>query len=349
MFLNTPQNPVFGGHFRVQARSSVQSLPITFASETPSVCVLDPSIPVLPHSEQVDFVGAGVCTIDASQAGTATYGPASAELSFTVARANQSFHFTSSPGPHKVGDSYVPSASVGDAGNAAVFSVDPGSAGVCSLSPDGTTVTYLAVGVCTIDANEDGSADYNPAPQRSQAVNVDPSRQAIVFTSTPPAGATYGGSYVLSATGGASGNPVVFTVAPATAGNCSLAADGVTVGFIGAGTCTIRANQAGNANYDAAPQESQSFTIARAAQTITVSSAPSSGTVGGSGFIVASGGASGNALSYKVDTSSTANACKISGSTVTYKKSGTCMIDINQAGNGSYTAAPEIQVTITVS
>jgi hypothetical protein len=34
---------------------------------------------------------------------------------------------------------------------------------------------------------------------------------------------------------------------------------------------------------------------------------------------------------------------------VTYKKQGTCLIDINQAGNANYTAAPQIQVTITVS
>ena len=36
-----------------------------------------------------------------------------------------------------------------------------------------------------------------------------------------------------------------------------------------AGTCTIDANQAGNANYNAAPQVSRAFTIAKGNQTIT--------------------------------------------------------------------------------
>jgi large repetitive protein len=38
-----------------------------------------------------------------------------------------------------------------------------------------------------------------------------PLAQAITFTSSPPPGAIVGGSYSVSATGGASGNPVVFS------------------------------------------------------------------------------------------------------------------------------------------
>jgi hypothetical protein len=346
-FGSPPTDAIYGGHFRVRARSSVSSLPVTFVSATPSVCVLDTSYPVGPRSERINFVGTGTCTIDASQAGTAVYAPASAQLSFTVARADQSFHFTSSPGPHRVGDSYEPTASAGEAGNTAVFSIDPGSAGICSLSADGTTVTYLTTGACTIDATEAGNADYNPA-NRSQTVTVNPGPQAVSFTTTPVSPA-YGASYLPSATGGASGNPVVFSVAPGSASNCSLGSDGVTVTFTGAGGCTIRADQAGNANYDPAPQVTQSFVIAKASQTITIVSAPSSGTVGGSGTIVASGGGSDNQLTYKLDSSSTLGACKLSGSTVSYLKQGTCVIDINQAGNSNYTAAGQAQVTITIS
>ena len=44
---------------------------------------------------------------------------------------------------------------------------------------------------------------------------------------------------------------------------------GSTVSLVGAGTCTINANQAGNGSYQAAPQVQQSFTVSRGTQTIT--------------------------------------------------------------------------------
>ena len=38
----------------------------------------------------------------------------------------------------------------------------------------------------------------------------------------------------------------------------------------------------------------------------------------------------------------------MSGTTVTYTAAGSCVIDANQAGNGKYAAAPQVQRTITV-
>ncbi len=61
----------------------------------------------------------------------------------------------------------------------------------------------------------------------------------------------------MAATGGASGNPVTFSSGAPTV--CSIS--GATVSFTGAGTCTIAANQAGNADYLSAPQVTQSFTV----------------------------------------------------------------------------------------
>ncbi len=82
--------------------------------------------------------------------------------------------------------------------------------------------------------------------------------QQITFTSTAPASATVGGvSYTVAATGGASGNPVTFSSGAPTV--CSIS--GATVSFTGAGTCTIDADQAGNADYLSAPQVTQSFTV----------------------------------------------------------------------------------------
>jgi hypothetical protein len=84
--------------------------------------------------------------------------------------------------------------------------------------------------------------------------------QVITFTSTAPTGATVGGpSYPVTATGGASGNPVTFIIDSLAASVCTIA--GAVVSFTGAGTCTIDANQDGNAEYQTASQVQQSFAV----------------------------------------------------------------------------------------
>ena len=39
----------------------------------------------------------------------------------------------------------------------------------------------------------------------------------------------------------------------------------------------------------------------------------------------------------------------MSGTVLTFGRTGTCVIDANQAGNDDYTAAPQVQRTITVT
>ncbi len=91
------------------------------------------------------------------------------------------------------------------------------------------------------------------------AIHVGKGDQTITFTSTAPAEATVGGpTYTVTATA-TSGLPVMFTIDAAASSVCSIS--GSTVSFTAAGTCVIDANQAGNANYNAAPQVQQSFAV----------------------------------------------------------------------------------------
>ncbi|EER60540.1 putative outer membrane adhesin like protein [Acidovorax delafieldii 2AN] len=116
------------------------------------------------------------------------------------------------------------------------------------------------------------------------------SPQAITYTSTAPAAAKVGGSYTVTATGGASGNSVVFTIDPSASAVCSVA--GATVSLTGIGTCTINANQAGNASYDPAPQVQQSFAVA--ARPLPVAAADNYTTTRNTPLIVAAPGVLGN-------------------------------------------------------
>src|SRR5690606_7800768 len=81
-------------------------------------------------------------------------------------------------------------------------------------------------------------------------------------TSPAPTSAVVGGEYTPTATGGASGNPVRFSIDDATADACTI--DAGTVSLVAAGTCTVNADQAGDANHEAAAQAHQTFTIVKA-------------------------------------------------------------------------------------
>jgi len=97
--------------------------------------------------------------------------------------------------------------------------------------------------------------------------------QTISFTA--PASGTVGGSATLSATGGGSGNPVVFSVdASSGSGVCNVSGvNGSTVNYTGAGSCVIDANQAGGNGYSAAPTVQRSIRVTQAQSTNLVRNA----------------------------------------------------------------------------
>ena len=85
------------------------------------------------------------------------------------------------------------------------------------------------------------------------------------------------------------------------------------------------------------------------AQTITFSSsAPTSATVGGPTYTAAASATSGLPVTLTIDSSSS-SVCSISGSVVSFLASGVCRIDANQAGNGTYAAAPQMQQSFMVN
>jgi large repetitive protein len=62
----------------------------------------------------------------------------------------------------------------------------------------------------------------------------------------------------------------------------------------------------------------------------------------------ATGGASGNPVELSIDGSSGYDVCFLNGDTLTFYNAGSCIIDANQQGNSYYSAAPEVQTTISV-
>jgi hypothetical protein len=263
---------------------------------------------------------------------------------------SQSITFTSAPPASPApGETYRVAATGGASGNPVTFTIDPPNTPICSVS--GSTVTFNQPGSCVIDANQAGNAKYQPAPQAQQTITVSSAaKQTQSITFTPPASGPVGGRAALSATGGGSGNPVVFSVDSSSgSGVCSVS--GTTVSYTAVGSCVIDANQAGNTTYADAPQVQGTINVGKIAQSITFTPPPT-GSSGGSATLSATGDGSGNPVVFSVDPASDSKVCNVSGTngtTVNYTAVGTCVIDANQKGNDTYADAPTVQGKITVN
>jgi endonuclease I len=118
------------------------------------------------------------------------------------------------------------------------------------------------------------------------------------------------------------------------------------VTIVGVGTTTITASQNGNAFYTAATPVSQSLTIIQATQTITFN-ALASKVLGDSPFILtATGGASGNAITY---VSSNPAVATVSGNSITIVGVGNTNITASQLGNANFLAAADVVRNLTVT
>ncbi len=103
----------------------------------------------------------------------------------------------------------------------------------------------------------------NVAPQfgATSSVNISVAKgaQTVSFTSSAPFRGSVGGNTYTPTASATSGLAVTFTISVGSAAVCTISSG--VVSFIGSGTCTIHANQAGNVNYNAATQVLQGVSV----------------------------------------------------------------------------------------
>lgn len=302
-------------------------LPVSFSSATTSVCSVS--------GTTATFITGGSCTIDANQLGNDIYAAATQESqSFTVL-ATQTITFAN-PGSQTVGTPLTLSAT-SSSGLTVTFTSSTSS--VCTVS--GTTASFIAVGTCTINANQAGNSVYAPATQVSQSFAVASALLSQTITFANPGAQTKGTTLTLTATA-SSGLPVTFT--SATTSICTVS--GTTASFIAPGTCTIDANQSGNSTYAAAPQVAQSFTVNGVLLQQTITFANPGAQVYGTPLNLVATASSGLTVGFS---SATPSVCTVGGTTATFVNVGTCTIDANQPGDAAYAAAPQVVQSFTVS
>jgi YVTN family beta-propeller protein len=254
----------------------------------------------------------------------------------TVSKLVQTINFAALADRSVSAAPFVLTASGGASGTPVVFTSSTPS--VCNVSgSNGATVTPVAPGLCTLVANQNSTIDYLAAPPVIQSFILRAS-QTITF-STPPNLVTAAVATV-TASGGASGMPVVFSSAtPAVCTTSSM--NGATITGVSVGTCTIFANQAGNANFDAAPQVSINIVVNIAPQVISLGTGPFA--IGIPTALIRSAGASGNPV---VFTTSTPAICTVSGTDIIAIEFGICTVTANQAGNANFSPAAPVTVSI---
>jgi serine/threonine protein kinase len=208
----------------------------------------------------------------------------------------------------------------------------PGAAPATSTGPNGNPATGAPITSASPTANGAGG----PTPTLKPGSSPPPPAlipQTISFTSSKPTNETYGGTYSIAATGGSSGNPVVFnSQTPAT---CKPGFSN-TFDFGGVGTCTIQASEQGNSHYSAGTN-SMSFTVGQASQTISISTSPSNPTYNGAPYTIHAS-AAGGPVAFAADLASVACSVTPTG-VVTFTAAGDCIIDANQGGSADYTPA----------
>jgi alpha-tubulin suppressor-like RCC1 family protein len=194
----------------------------------------------------------------------------------------------------------------------------------------GTTYTF------TVRATSAWGNGLNSAVSNS-ATPLPLQSQTITFGTAPTI--PVGGTGSVTATGGASGNPVTFT--SITPGVCSVSGvSGSTVTGITRGFCTIVANQAGNAIYNDAPHAFQRIDVGTQSIAVTAPTVYA----GYPRTLVGIGGGSGNPVVFTSATPTICTATGTNGTTLTRITDGTCLITANQAAGGAYIAAAPLTV-----
>ena len=270
-------------------------------------------------------------------------GSASAASNTVTPAAPQTITFAD-PGARDFGTSPTLTAS-SSAGAGYVVTFTSSTPGVCTVS--GTTLTFLAAGTCTIDANQAGDASYLAAPQISRSFPVNAVVPGVPTSPVATAGDTQasiafvapvniGGSAITDYT--VTVNPP--DVAPVKGGSSPIVVTGLTNGV--AYSFTVKAENA--AGLGSASVASNQVTP-RATQTITF--APPSAQNFGTTPTLAATSDSGLMPTF---TSSTTGVCTITSvGALTFVTAGACAINADQAGNATYLPAPQVTRSFQVT
>ncbi|MFA7266806.1 MAG: pentapeptide repeat-containing protein, partial [Candidatus Nanopelagicales bacterium] len=147
-----PADVTFGVPSVALAATSSSNLTVAFASTTPTICAVS--------GTTATIVGAGSCSVVASQGGDADYDPAAdVTRTFAAGQASQTITFEL-PSRYSAEVATLPLQATATSGLAVTFTTQTPE--TCTVS--GATANLVAAGTCTITASQAGNTNFVAAP-----------------------------------------------------------------------------------------------------------------------------------------------------------------------------------------
>jgi hypothetical protein len=242
---------------------------LTGGSDTGAVTYSTTSAACSISGSTLTALGAGTCVITATKAADSKYLQGTGEYTIIIGKALQNDLTTSTTRTAlKFGNVNENTATVTLSGGSGTGTVswffDPASTASCSVNASATpaVVTALTAGSCILNIVKAGDDNFAEASTAVTFISAKADQASLTLSSTKT-NAIKGDTATLSATGGTNTAMVTYTVVTG-ATVCSIS--GTTLTFIGAGTCTVKATRAGDANYNAVDSNELTLTATKADQ-----------------------------------------------------------------------------------
>ena len=311
---NIPTSAAVGGNFTASySVTSGDSGATSVVSNSTSFCTVSGST--------VTYVAAGTCSLTASVAATTDYTAASGSpQTFTIGQATPTVTISNIPASGTAvygGAGFTPTYTVTPDTDTGTTSVVSNSATTCTVTSG--VVSYVGAGTCSLTASVAATTDYAAASGSAQTFTIGKATPTAPTISDIPANPAYQENF--AATVSTTGDGTT-SVASSTTGVCTV--NGLTVTFVGVGTCSLTASVASGTDYTALAGTAQTFTVyAHSPSTPIITNIPSNAIQDGT--YAANVSTNGDGYTYVV--SDTTSICTVSYNVYVYfVNPGTCTL-----------------------
>ena len=245
------------------ANQTYGAAPFTVAATSNSSGAFTYSVvsgPATISGSTVTLAGAGTVVLQAIQAAAGNYSSGTQTATFTVAAVAPTITFTVQN--HTYGDAPFIVAATSNSSGAFTYSVISGPATI-----SGSTATLTGAGTVVLQSDQAAAGGYSAGTQNA-TFTVAKESQSITFAA-PASPVNYGVAPIALSASSSSGLAVTLSV---VSGPGSVIGNILTI--TGAGTVVVAADQAGNANYGAATEVTNSIIVNKIAPLVGLTISP---------------------------------------------------------------------------